>query len=671
MKVLIIYHITFLFFSIPVTAGFYADDHAHKTPFVFSNSTDYFRSVVTGPWNASATWESSPDNITWSAATLTPTFAANTISIRNSNTVTINSNEDIDEVVIEMGGILTHNSNTLTIHDNAAGADVNIQAGGIFILASAANPPVFATAPATVNVSMGAMLRVSAGGMTGVGTGVNASNYIYQNASVLELTVVYSTNGVTFFPNVAANTIPVFRSATNLNVGSGGTTTFNGLFEALNSLNIDGTGTKIFRNGIIGTGNINGSTSGKFIINGTTASLGGTGLLTLPPTAGMDIGPTATVSMLSDKSVNGNIALLANALITLANFNLTMTGDVGGGSSTSHVVTNGSGKLVLNNITGTSRIFPIGANTTTINPMAIFNGAGLNYAARVEVGINPAIAVPLKAVNRTWFVTPNGGTPATVNTNFFYYAGEGNAGFNYTSNLELGQYTGVWNVIQTGLTPAGAYQVATTVSTFGHNIEAPLVLANLGAILAAYNSIDINYFTGAKQNGNHLLNWQVTCVSTPGATVEIERSIDGRNYNSIYSIFVTAVPCTRPFNYTDNQPAKGVNYYRLKIIDADGKVFYSSIVGLINATKGIDVMNIAPNPIVNGHFNVKISTAENAKIEFVITDMQGRVMQKQAAAMIAGFNTIPMNVRNLAAGTYQLFGNTVDGQTKVLRFVIQ
>ena len=30
-----------------------------------------------------------------------------------------------------------------------------------------------------------------------------------------------------------------------------------------------------------------------------------------------------------------------------------------------------------------------------------------------------------------------------------------------------------------------------------------------------------------------------------------------------------------------------------------------------------------------------------------------------------------MPTSTLAAGTYQLFGNTVDGQTKVLRFVIQ
>ena len=105
--------------------------------------------------------------------------------------------------------------------------------------------------------------------------------------------------------------------------------------------------------------------------------------------------------------------------------------------------------------------------------------------------------------------------------------------------------------------------------------------------------------------------------------------------------------------------------------DADGKITYSTVVSLINAVKGIDVLNIAPNPVVNSTFNLKVSTALKTQMEIVITDMQGRILQKQAVSLIAGFNSIPMNVKNLAAGTYQLVGITADGRTRVLRFVIQ
>jgi hypothetical protein len=183
--------------------------------------------------------------------------------------------------------------------------------------------------------------------------------------------------------------------------------------------------------------------------------------------------------------------------------------------------------------------------------------------------------------------------------------------------------------------------------------------------------ISIHYFTGIKQNGNHLLNWKITCENTATATMELQRSNDARNYTGIYTITATALQCLQPFGYTDHQPLAGVNYYRLKMTDANGKITYSSIVPLINADKGFDVMNIAPNPIVGGNFKLNVSTAQKTAMEIVITDMQGRLMQKQTANAIAGLNTIPLNVFGFAKGTYQLFVNTGGERSRVLRFVVQ
>ncbi|MBL7701340.1 MAG: hypothetical protein JNM14_03775 [Ferruginibacter sp.] len=640
---------------------------------IASAPTDYFRSVQTGDWNALSTWESSPDNATWSAATLIPTNAANIISINTGHTITVGTNQDMDQVIIYIGATLEHNAGTLTVNDGA-GDDIIVLGGGTFHIT--VNPgPVF-SGSATMRIFAAGTLMLSAGGQTGAGTGVNASNYIYGHQSVLEYTLplAFSTSGVTYFPNVAADTIPTFRTTNNIGiVGAIANTTFNGIFEANGNITFANSGDKIFRNGILGTGNIDGTGSGKFIINGNTAVIGGTGLLTVPTVAGMDIGngTGCNIYLASAKTINNNIALLNNTYFYLLGSSLTMNGDITGGSVTSHVVTNSLGTLIINNIGATPRGFPVGATAATFNPMFISNGGGLNYGVRVETGINPAIAVPVNAVNRTWFVTPAGGTPGTVNTNFFYYAGDANAGFNYAANLELGQFTGVWNVIQTGIVPAGSYQVATTVSSFAEDIEAPLVLANLGAILSINESVSVNYFTGIKHSDKHLLKWQLTCNSTPNATIELERSTDGRNYSSIYSISAMALRCQQPFDYTDARPAKGVNYYRLKMADDNGKITYSTVVPLINAVNRIDVMIIAPSSIVNRSFNLKVSSAEKVQMELVITDMQGRILQKQSVTLIAGFNTIPVNVKNLAAGTYQLFGNSAGERTRVLRFVAQ
>ena len=166
----------------PGNLSFAATGNTNKTNLLFSNTTDYFRSVATGLWSATSTWESSPDNSTWLPATLTPTAAAATISIRNTHTVTVSNNQNMDEVIIESGGILFHSSSALTINDGF-GDDVIVQSGGVFTLASDANPPVFSVSTASVNINSGGILRLSATGLTfpSPTPGVNTSNYIYQH----------------------------------------------------------------------------------------------------------------------------------------------------------------------------------------------------------------------------------------------------------------------------------------------------------------------------------------------------------------------------------------------------------------------------------------------------------------------------------------------------------
>jgi len=181
----------------------------------------------------------------------------------------------------------------------------------------------------------------------------------------------------------------------------------------------------------------------------------------------------------------------------------------------------------------------------------------------------------------------------------------------------------------------------------------------------------VNYLSGRKQGSNHLLNWKITCTSTPRATMALERSSDARNYSGIYNITADAARCQQPFDYTDTDPLQGMNYYRLKIVDADGKVTYSTTVALLNATKGFDIVSIAPNPVVSNNFKLNVASAQAGKIEIVIFDMQGRLVNKQTLSLIAGFNSLPVNVATLSPGTYTIKGNMADDRSKVIRFVKQ
>jgi hypothetical protein len=71
-------------------------------PSVTSGATDYYRSnVASGYWNDPASWESSPNNITWNIATLRPTSAAKTITIRTGHAIMVNTNITLDETIVE------------------------------------------------------------------------------------------------------------------------------------------------------------------------------------------------------------------------------------------------------------------------------------------------------------------------------------------------------------------------------------------------------------------------------------------------------------------------------------------------------------------------------------------------------------------------------------------
>jgi len=240
--------------------------------------------------------------------------------------------------------------------------------------------------------------------------------------------------------------------------------------------------------------------------------------------------------------------------------------------------------------------------------------------------------------------TPTGGLPTTTPGN-------------YTDTRELITPTSVtynapvWTVVF-NVTGFSGFYLHTTLT------NAPL-------------PVMVNYLNGRKQAGKHLLDWKVTCVSTTGVTITLERSMDARNYSGIYTITADAARCNQPFDYTDAQPLPGMNYYRLKMVDANGKITYSTTVALLNAYKGFEIISIAPNPVTAGNFKLNVTSTTALTMQIIITDMQGRTVSSQSIPVVAGFSSIPMNARNLAAGTYTIQGIIAGERSRMIRFVKQ
>ncbi len=180
--------------------------------------------------------------------------------------------------------------------------------------------------------------------------------------------------------------------------------------------------------------------------------------------------------------------------------------------------------------------------------------------------------------------------------------------------------------------------------------------------------VTIEYFKGSKQSSGNLLDWKVACYNSPTVSMVLERSDDARKFEPINSITETATRCLQPFSFVDASPLAGVNYYRLKTIDADGKVSYSTTVALINKDKGFEITSLMPNP-VKATAILSVISAKKTSMQVLVSDLAGRQLSKQMVTLLAGSNQVPLKLSNLAAGTYQVTGITADGTATTLRFV--
>lgn len=124
---------------------------------------------------------------------------------------------------------------------------------------------------------------------------------------------------------------------------------------------------------------------------------------------------------------------------------------------------------------------------------------------------------------------------------------------------------------------------------------------------------------------------------------------------------VAAIPAAgnsgspRQYVYTDNIAAQEQTnwYYRLKMIDLDGKSTYSATI-IIRAGNTRFIAGASPNPFTEKlRLIVETNQAENALL--TLTDMRGMRVKQQTVLLQKGSNIIWIDkLGKLSAGLYQL-----------------
>lgn len=174
-------------------------------------------------------------------------------------------------------------------------------------------------------------------------------------------------------------------------------------------------------------------------------------------------------------------------------------------------------------------------------------------------------------------------------------------------------------------------------------------------------------FTGKEIDGNHLLLW-TTSKEINTSHFVIEHSINA-NYFTELGMRDAAGNSDVPLDYEflNTKPVVGNNFYRLKMVDIDGKYKYSNIVLLKKSAKGHTIVAY-PNPAAS-EINVLPEGVPNGTTLFIsIADASGKtIYQKQH---VAENIAIPISLNSFASGIYFLNISNGEQWREVIKFSV-
>jgi photosystem II stability/assembly factor-like uncharacterized protein len=308
------------------------------------------------------------------------------------------------------------------------------------------------------------------------------------------------------------------------------------------------------------------------------------------------------------------------------------------------LVIGSSGKIARTTDGGTSFTLLTTPFTTTLYSIYFENvdtgyvcGASGNIYKTTDAGI-------------TWI------TLATPGTNTLYdiiFSGAGGAGW------VCGSAGAVWYTIDGGTNWLVANKFPSTALMYSVNIfgNRLWVAGNTGNILRGYSDpiipVELISFSASVSGNVVSLNWQ-TATELNNSGFQLER----KGYASTWKVigFIQGAGTSTQINnysFTDNNPERGINYYRLKQIDFDGTFEYSGIIKIeLSIPDKFDLAQNYPNPF-NPNTTIKYSIADQSVVSLVVFNALGEeVIRLVDKLQQPGNYTVDFDASSLSSGVY-------------------
>lgn len=159
-------------------------------------------------------------------------------------------------------------------------------------------------------------------------------------------------------------------------------------------------------------------------------------------------------------------------------------------------------------------------------------------------------------------------------------------------------------------------------------------------------------FAGKLSGASIILDWS-TAREVGNDHFELERSFDGELFSPIATIKGTASASeVSTYEYTDESPSYGKNFYRLKQVDFDKDYVYSSIISVDRSAENSEV-KISPNP-VSSQLYLDFSASDEEMFSIDLLDLAGRNLHSEKLTSAIGFNKKELSVQSISPGIYVL-----------------
>ena len=171
-------------------------------------------------------------------------------------------------------------------------------------------------------------------------------------------------------------------------------------------------------------------------------------------------------------------------------------------------------------------------------------------------------------------------------------------------------------------------------------------------------------------NKTNLINWKVA-IEVNLEKYQTEKSTTPYSFKQ-FGTDILPIGGGNAASYfqIDNDPAKGINYYRIKAISTNGQITYSNIVKLDIIDK-TNAVNVFPNPTTPQNINIRFNDMAG-KYGYTIFNNSGQLVQKGSMQIAKAVVEKRIEMKTiLPVGTYFIIMENEYGKTFSSKLNIQ